>query len=73
MPDITVHMPGELYKHYLREARKHKRSLEDEVRETILELASPRRATRLGRLRANPHLINRRRKLGLLELNNDVE
>ncbi len=36
MPDITIHVPGDVYKHFLREARTHKRSLEDEVRETII-------------------------------------
>lgn len=67
MPDITIHLPGELYKSYLRQARKHTRTLE-EVRETIPERSALRPATRRGRLRANAHLINRRRQFTPLEL-----
>jgi acyl CoA:acetate/3-ketoacid CoA transferase len=68
MPDITVQVPGEIYKYYLHEARKHKRSIEEEARETILKHTALRRATRRGRLRANAHLINRRREFTPLEL-----
>jgi len=68
MPDITIHMSGELYKSYLRDARRHKRSLEDEVRETILEHMSLRRAPRQRRLRPAAHLIGWRQEAKPLEI-----
>jgi plasmid stability protein len=38
MRDIRIRkVPGKIYKSFLREARKHNHSLEDEVRDTIFE------------------------------------
>ncbi len=73
MPDITIHIPGQLYKSYLRRARKRKRSIEDEVRETILEVTSRWRVKSQGRVWASTHLIDWRGKLGTLEHNIYVE
>ncbi len=38
MRDVRIRkVPGKIYKSFLREARKHNHSLEDEVRDTIFE------------------------------------
>ena len=55
MRDITIrNVPWRLYKNYLREARKHNHSLEDELRDTIFEYVMERcptqRALLIGKL-----------------------
>ena len=51
MRDIRIrNVPGRIYKHLLREARKHKQSLEDEVRDTIFESLIDRHPVLRGRL-----------------------
>jgi plasmid stability protein len=55
MRDITIrNVPGRIHKSFLREARKHKHSLEDELRDTIFEYVMERyptqRALLIGRL-----------------------
>ena len=62
MRDITIrNVPGRIHKSFLREARKHNHSLEDEVRDTIFEYVIERhpsqrdlligKLSRSGRLR----------------------
>jgi len=62
MRDIRItNVPGKIYKSFLREARKHNHSLEDEVRDTIFEYVIERypsqrdlligKLSRSGRLR----------------------
>jgi plasmid stability protein len=75
MRDIRItNVPGKIYKSFLREARKHNHSLEDEVRDTIFEYVIERypsqrdlligKLSRSGRLRvfkrerAYMHLIH---------------
>jgi plasmid stability protein len=55
MRDIRIrNVPGRIYKSFLREARKHKHSLEDELRDTIFEYVMERyptqRALLIGKL-----------------------
>jgi len=55
MREITIrNVPWRLYKSYLREARKHNHSLEDEIRDTIFEYVMERyptqRALLIGKL-----------------------
>jgi len=76
MREIRIrNVPWRLYKSYLREARKHNHSLEDEVRDTIFEYLMERYPTQryllirrlsrsarlrfLKRERACAHLIHR--------------
>lgn len=43
MRDVRIrNVPGKIYKSFLREARKHNHSLEDEVRDTIFEYVMDR-------------------------------
>ena len=75
MRDITIrNVPGRIHKSFLREARKHNHSLEDEVRDAIFEYVIERypsqrnlligKLSRSGRLRvfkrerAYMHLIH---------------
>jgi len=61
MRDIRIrNIPWRLYKSYLREAPRHKHSLEDEVRDTIFEYMMERyptqRALLIGKLTPNARL-----------------
>ncbi len=67
MRDIRItNVPGKTYKHLLREARKHKHTLEDEVRDTIFEYVIERYPTQrdllIGKLSRSGRLqINKRK------------
>jgi plasmid stability protein len=51
MRDIRIrNVPCRLYKSYLREARKHNQSVEDEVRDTIFEYLMERSPSQRVRL-----------------------
>jgi plasmid stability protein len=51
MRDIRIrNVPGRIYKSFLREARRHNHSLEDEVRDAIFEYLMDRHPALRGRL-----------------------
>jgi plasmid stability protein len=67
MRDITIrNVPGRIRKSFLREARKHNHSLEDEVRDTIFEYLMERYPTQryllIGRLSRSARLRFLRRE-----------
>ena len=73
MRDITIrNIPWRLYRSYVKEARKHKRGLEDELRDRIFEFVMERypteRALLIGRLSPSARLRFLRRQRGYAHL-----
>jgi plasmid stability protein len=73
MRDIRIRkVPGKIYKSFLREARKHKHSLEDEVRDTIFEYVIERYPTQrdllIGKLSRTGRLRILKRERGYTHL-----
>jgi plasmid stability protein len=73
MRDIRIrNVPGKIYKSFLREARKHGHSLEDEVRDTIFEYViecyPTQRALLIGKLIRSARLRILKRERGYAHL-----
>jgi len=73
MRDIRItNIPGKIYKSFLREARKHHHSLEDELRDTIFEYVMARDPTQrdllIGKLSRSGHLRFVKRERGYRHL-----
>jgi hypothetical protein len=73
MRDIRItNIPGKIYKSFLKEARKNKHSVEDEIRDTIFEYVIDRYPTQrdllIGRLSRSRRLRILKRERGYRHL-----